>query len=118
MKLIKRFVLLLATSSIALYLATSYIEGVSIPLTLNGFGLAVLVLALISLFIKPLIRLALTPIIILTLGLGIILVNAITLYLLDLALPAVTINGLLPLLLTAILLSVINLLISWVGKLI
>lgn len=106
MKILQKFALLFIANAIALYLATLYVPGVTIPLKLEGFAVVVAALTLIHLFIRPLIRLALTPVIILTLGLAGILVNALTLYLLDLILPTVAINGLLPLFLTTLLVSV------------
>ena len=108
MHLVQKFVVLFVANAIALYLATRFVDGVSIPLKLEGFAVVVAVLTLIYLFIRPFIKLVLTPIIILTLGLGIILVNALTLYLLDLILPSVTISGLWPLLLTTFIVSVVG----------
>lgn len=108
MKFIQKFALLLVANAVALYLATVFIDGVSIPLKLEGFAVALAVLSLIHLFIRPLIRIALTPIIILTLGLAGILVNALTLYLLDLILPTVAISGLWPLFLTTLLVSALS----------
>jgi len=112
MGIIQRFALFFIANAAALYLATLYVDGVSIPLRLEGFAIVVTVLTLIHLFIRPLIKAVLTPVIILTFGLGIILVNALTLYLLNLILPTVVISGLLPLALTAIIVSVLNLLLA------
>ena len=109
MKFLQKFALLFLANAIALYLATSLIEGVSIPLRLEGFAIVVATLTLIYLFVRPLIKIALTPIIILTLGFGIVLVNALTLYLLDLILPSVAIDGLLALITTTIIVSIVNL---------
>lgn len=108
MKFIQRFAILFVGNAIALYLATRFVDGVTIPLKLEGFVIVVAVLTLIYLFVRPLIKLALTPLIILTLGLGIILVNALTLYLLDLILATVRIDGLWPLLLTTLIVSVVS----------
>lgn len=108
MKILQKFALLLVANAIALYLATRIIDGVSIPLALESFALVVAVLSLIHLFIRPLIKIILTPLIILTLGLANILVNALTLYLLDLILPSVAISGLWPLFLTTLVVSIVS----------
>ena len=108
MGIIQKFALIFLTSAVALYLATLFVDGVSIPLRLEGFATVAAVLTLIHLFIRPLIKVALTPITILTLGLGSVLVNVLTLYLLDLILPTVVINGLLALFLTALIVSVVS----------
>lgn len=108
MGIFKKFTLLFITNAVALYLATLFIDGVSIPLKLESFAVVVATLTFIHLFIRPLIKIALAPITILTLGLGIILVNALTLYLLDLILPTVAFSGLLPLFLTTLVVSIVS----------
>lgn len=106
MGLLKKFALFFIANAIALYLATLFVDGIDIPLKLEGFAVVVAALTLIHLFIRPLIRIALTPIIILTLGLGGIMVNALTLFILDLILPSVAFSGLVPLFLTTLIVSV------------
>lgn len=109
---IKRLIIMLAVNTVALYVATIFITGVDIPLAREQFAIVIGVLTLINLFLRPVIRLVLTPIIILTFGLGSILVNAVTLYVLDFLLPAVTIEGFIALLLTALIVSISGLVIN------
>lgn len=116
MKLIQKFALFFLANAIALYLATLFIDGVSIPLKLESFALVVAVLSLIHLFIRPLLKIALSPLIILTLGLANILVNALTLYLLDLILPTVMISGLTALLLTTLIVSITSTIFAATSK--
>ena len=104
------------TSAIALYVATMLIDGVQIELDPRQFAIAVGVLTVINLFIRPFIKLVLTPVIILTLGLGSLLVNAATLYILDFALPAVTIEGFVALALAALILGVVSMVVSLSAK--
>ena len=118
MGIIQKFALIFLTSAVALYLATLFVDGVSIPLRLEGFATVAAVLTLIHLFIRPLIKVALTPITILTLGLGSVLVNVLTLYLLDLILPSVIIDGFLPLILTTLIVSTVNLVVAAAAKII
>jgi uncharacterized membrane protein YvlD (DUF360 family) len=56
------------------------------------------------------------PIIIITLGLGIIIINAIILYLLDYFLVQITISGLYPLIYATLIISVINLVFHFSAK--
>ena len=116
MGILKKFALLFVANAIALYLATLFVDGVNIPLELQSFAVVVAALTLIHLFIRPLIRIALTPLIILTLGLAGILVNALTLYLLDLILPTVAFFGLLPLFLTTIIVSITSTIFATTSK--
>lgn len=116
--MVQKFTLLFVANAITLYLATKLVDGVTIPLKLEGFAIVVAVLTLIYLFIRPFIKIILTPLIILTLGFGIILVNALTLYLLDLILPTVAFSGLLPLLLTTLIVSIITTIFITVSKMV
>ncbi|MBI2506610.1 MAG: phage holin family protein [Candidatus Colwellbacteria bacterium] len=116
MGIIRKFALLFVANAIALYLATKFVSGVSIPLELRSFAVVVAVLTLIYLFIRPLIKIALTPLIILTLGLANILVNVLTLYLLDLILPTVAISGLVALLLAALIVSITSTIFTATSK--
>lgn len=116
MGILKKFALLFITNTVALYLATLFIDGVSIPLQLGSFAVVVAALTLIHLFIRPLIKIVLAPVTLLTLGFGSILVNALTLYLLDLILPAVSIMGLLPLLFTTLIVSIVSTIFATASK--
>jgi len=107
---------MLLASSIGLYIATIYVPGVDIPLNLRGFALVVIALTLINLLIRPIVRLAFTPIIILTLGFGSIIVNAIMLYLLDFLLATVTIEGLVALIVATLIISASSIVVHILGK--
>ena len=72
--------------------------------------------ALLNIFIRPVLRLILSPIIFLTFGIGIILVNATILYLLDFFSGAVTINGISTLLYATLIVGAVNLLLHISAK--
>jgi putative membrane protein len=77
-----RVLIIILGNAFALWLANKYIAG----FVLSGNWLQILfvalILTLLNFFLKPVFTLILGPIIILTLGLGILIVNAIILYLL------------------------------------
>ena len=77
-----RLVIVVSGNALALWIANSYVPG----FVLNGnwitLILIALVLAALNFLLKPILTLILGPIIILTLGLGVLVVNAIILYLL------------------------------------
>lgn len=116
MKFFKRLIGGLIANGLGLYIATLYVPGVDIPLTVSQFALVATTLTLINLFIRPFIKFVLTPIIILTLGLGSLIINALILYFLDFLLPTVTIEGLVALVLTTIIVSTANLVINFSSK--
>ena len=116
MDITQKFALMFLGNGLALYLVNFYVDGVSIPLNLEGFVLATLALTIINLFIRPLIKLALGPILFLTLGLGSIFINAITLYMLDFLLTTVTIHGLVALVIAGLFVGGINLVLNLTAK--
>ena len=116
MRLISKFIFSFFSNVLALLAVKYFIAGFAISNNLYGFLSATLIFTLINLFIRPILKLVLSPIIFITLGLGIILVNAITLYILDYFSPDITISGLTPLLYATILISVVNLLVHFSAK--
>ncbi|OGY60315.1 MAG: hypothetical protein A3B23_00220 [Candidatus Colwellbacteria bacterium RIFCSPLOWO2_01_FULL_48_10] len=107
-RLIPKLIAAVAANTLGLYLAGRFITGVIIPTDLKQLLIAAGVLTAINVLAKPILKLVLSPIIIITLGLGLIVVNAITLYILDYLMVSVTIPVLLPLVYATLLVSVIN----------
>ncbi len=83
MRGIIRFALVIAGNALALWLAWLYVPGFVLN-TSNWVQLALvaLILALLNGLLKPILRLVFGPIIILTLGIGLLIVNGVILYLL------------------------------------
>jgi putative membrane protein len=83
MRGILKFILVVAGNALALWLAWLYVPG----FVLNTsdwvqLGLLALVLALLNGLLKPILKLIFGPIIILTLGIGLLVINGFILYLL------------------------------------
>ncbi|KKU35544.1 MAG: putative membrane protein, partial [Candidatus Wolfebacteria bacterium GW2011_GWC2_46_275] len=120
MKFLSRFLFSIFSNLLAFLIAIKFVEGFTIAdgsTTLFGISVPVLVavvalFTVINLFIRPIIKLILSPIIILTFGLGILVVNALMLYLLDYFSKNVTIQGLEPLAYATLIISVVNLIIG------
>ncbi|MFH1346829.1 MAG: phage holin family protein [Spirochaetota bacterium] len=106
----------LFSNVVALLAATYFIEGFVIESGFNNLLLAAVVLTFINALIRPIIKLILTPIIFLTFGLGVIIVNTLMLYLLDKLLPSITITGILPLFYATLIISVVNLIVNFSAK--
>jgi len=116
MGIIRGFALMFLANGLAIYLASLSVQGVMVSQTIEGFAITAAVLTLINLVIRPIVRLALGPILLLTLGLGSILVNAVTIFILDIALTTITIEGLTSLLALALIVSISNLVISLTAR--
>jgi putative membrane protein len=96
----------------AVYATAYLVPGIHV----NGFVAALivaLVLGLINITVKPILKLLSTPFILLTLGLFLLVINAVALLLADYFVDGLTIDGFLP----AVIGSVVISIVSWiVGK--
>jgi len=109
MKFILRLISALAASALALYLADRFIDGVSITTDLKEFLYAAILLTLVNMFVRPIAKFVFSPIILLTLGLFSVVINAVILYAVDFYASGITINGLTALVFTSILVSALGL---------
>lgn len=112
MRFFSRIVFSFFSNFLALFLAAEYVAGFSIAGGLSGLLGVTLVFAAINVFIRPFFKFVFSPVIILTLGLGIIVVNAGMLWLLDFFSEQVTIQGLEALLFATLLISAIHFIIN------
>jgi putative membrane protein len=108
MKFIGRLIFHIFTNAVALLVASYFVAGFSVSGGLVALAIAAIILTAINTFIRPILKLLLGPLVILTFGLFTIVINALSLYLLDLWSPAITIQGYLPLLLGTLIVSVVN----------
>lgn len=116
MKFIARFVFHVFSNTVGLFAASRLIAGFVFTGNFTELLIAAGVLALINMFLRPILKLIFGPLIVLTLGLFIIVVNALTLYILDLFITPLRITGYLPLLYASLLIGLINFLVGWSGK--
>lgn len=103
----------LLVNAVAVFLAAYILRGV----TVNNFWTALLtagLLAIVNAIIKPILVILTIPITVLTLGLFILVINALLLMLVDAILPGLKIKSFGWALLFGVVLSVINALLSWV----
>ncbi|KKS82785.1 MAG: hypothetical protein UV58_C0005G0039 [Candidatus Wolfebacteria bacterium GW2011_GWC1_43_10] len=108
MKLIFKLIFLLASNAIALAIADYFVSGFDIQPTWQAYLEVIAVFTLINLLVRPILKLVLSPIIFITLGLGVIIVNALVLYALDWLVTGVTIAGLYPLVYATLIISIAN----------
>lgn len=81
-----RLVIIVGGNALALWIANMYVPGFVLAGTWLTIAMIAFVLAVLNFLLKPLLTLILGPIIVLTLGLGVIIVNALILWLLPLIL--------------------------------
>lgn len=83
MRWLFRIIIIIAGNALGLWLAYLYVPGFVVTTDLLKLVLIALILALLNAILKPILTLIFGPIIVLTLGLGIIVVNAAILLILQ-----------------------------------
>jgi putative membrane protein len=106
-----KFILQAVASAIGFWIAAKIVPGVRIDTTVALIE-GGLLLGLINAFVRPILTILTLPITILTLGLFLLVVNAITLWLVTLFIHAIHIHGVGALILTVIVLG----LVSWAAS--
>jgi len=106
-----RFILRAAIAAVGLWLATEWIQGLSIdtPMTLV---VAAVLLGIVNAFIRPLLILLTLPFTVVTLGLFLLVVNAAMLALVAALLPGMHVAGFWAAFWGALLVSIV----SWIGS--
>lgn len=106
------FLLRLSASALGLWLASEIVEGVEIAGAPTLLGAAFL-LGFVNAVVRPLLLLLTLPITILTLGLFLLVINAVLLELVAALLPGFSVAGFVPALLAALVVSATSWLASW-----
>ena len=88
-----KFVAQILTNALAIFLADYLVPGFIFEGDILTLFITGLLLGLINFFIRPVLRLISTPLIVVTLGLFLIIINIILLWLLEYFVPELTIVG-------------------------
>jgi putative membrane protein len=116
-----RVLITTAGNALALWVANRYVPGFAVSANLGQLLLLAFVLALLNFVLKPILDLIFAPVIILTLGIGVLIVNGIIIWLLpaiasriDFLHGSITIQSIPALVIGTILISVVNFVIHLV----
>jgi putative membrane protein len=104
-----RFVLRVLVNALGIYLVAEILPGIEVRSALAALG-AGLVLGLINAVVRPVLVVLTLPVTLVTLGLFLLVVNAVCLWLTSLVVDGFTVHGFWPAVLGALLISII----SWV----
>jgi len=104
-----RFIVAIAANALGIYLATRIVYGFDFTGTYFEFALVVLIFTLINWLIRPVVKFISGPLIFITFGLFVIVVNMAMLYLLDIVMPFIVISNLTALFLSTLIVGVVNL---------
>lgn len=104
-------------SNIAALIASAYfVSEFHVDSSVKGFLTVALLLTAINLVLRPILKLILTPLIALTLGLFSLVLNAALLYGLDFYSDSLTINGLPALVYATIIITLINVILHFAAR--
>lgn len=103
----KQFLLTWLLTAVALVITAYLVPGIAIT-TFTAAAVAVIVLGIVNAIVKPILVMLTLPLTILTLGLFLLVINAISLLLVAYLTPDFTVTGFLPALLGSIVLSLVS----------
>lgn len=106
------FLLRIATNALGLYAAVWIVPGFAVNGGWREFLVAALVLATLNLLVKPALRIVSLPLIVLTLGLFTIVINAAILWAVASIFSFITISGFTALIFATLVISAVNILSS------
>lgn len=116
MRLILSFIARIIANSIGILIASYFVPGIIFKGDLIDFVITGLILALANSIIKPILKFITGPLIVLTMGLFIIVINIAILWLVDWFMPELTIVGLWAYFWGVVLISIINAIVSATSK--
>jgi len=116
MKLIGNLIVHILSNVVAILAAAYLITGFVFQGDFIALITTAAILTLINFIVRPVLKLLLGPLVVLTFGLFMIVINALTLYILDFLSDPLIIEGYLPLLVATILFSVVNAIINISAK--
>ena len=111
-----RFIIRILGNSLALYVATWFVAGFNFTGGVKEYAIAGALLGLLNMVIKPILKLISMPVIILTLGLFTIVINALLLWLVDYIFDFIAISDIASLIWARIVISIVNMLLSVISK--
>ena len=110
------FIVRILGNSIALYAASWLVSGFVFSGGLKEYALAGVVLGLLNMTVKPVLKFISFPVIILTLGLFAIVINALLLWVVDYIFDFIAIGDIMSLVWATIVIGIVNMIISSLAK--
>ncbi|MFB0519201.1 MAG: phage holin family protein [Acidobacteriota bacterium] len=111
--MLRRALLRILINSLALYLAARWVSGIGFDGKWWELLLAGLVLSIFNMILRPILLLVTFPLLIITLGLFYFVVNGVILYLLPFFIPGFRVEGIVPAIIGALVISLVNLILNW-----
>ena len=100
-------------SALALWVAQQYIPGFSVSGDIQIYLIAGVVLGILNVIVKPILKLIAFPLMLVSLGLFSLVINALLLWVLTGIVPSVSIAGFIPLFWGTLVITAGNIIVSW-----
>lgn len=107
-KFLYRIAIAFAANLVALWIASRYITGFQISSNWQDFLYVTAIFTLLYIFLRPVLKLFFGPVIVLTLGIGLLFINVLVLYLLQSFTDKVAITGLVPMIYASLIIGLVN----------
>jgi len=111
-----RFIVRILGNSLALYVAYLFVPGFLFTGGIKEYAIAGVVLGLLNMLVRPVLKLIAMPIIILTLGLFALVINALILWAVDYIFDFVAFSDLYALAWTTLVVVIVNVIVSGITK--
>lgn len=108
MKSLAKLIVAIVANAAGLLAAGYFVQGFVIDASMQNLLVLAAILTVLNFFLKPFLKLLLGPVIILTFGLGLILVNMTVLYILDALSANLTIENIAALVYSSIIIGLVN----------
>jgi len=111
-----RFIIRVLITALAVWVADYFLSGVHISSDAKTIIIVALVLALLNTFIKPILVILTIPVTIVTLGLFLLIINALMVKWADSLIEGFTVNGWWPAILFSLIVSLVSALLNGLAK--
>jgi putative membrane protein len=108
--MVRRLIVKIIVGALALWVADYLLAGFGVAGGIKGYLIAGAVLGLLNFLVRPILKFITTPLIMLTLGLFTLVINAAMLWLAAYLTGLIVISGLVPLLLATLIISAVHIL--------
>ncbi|MFA6407507.1 MAG: phage holin family protein [Candidatus Paceibacterota bacterium] len=116
LRLISKVAFHIFSNTVALIVAAYFVVGFSLQGDIAAIAITAIILTGINTLIKPILKLFLGPLILLTFGLFSLVINAITLFILDFFSAPLTIQGYVPLIYGTLIVTAVNIVLAIAGR--
>jgi putative membrane protein len=123
MRFIGRLIFHVFSNAVAILIAANLVVGFTFNGDLTALVIVAAILTAINTFVKPVLKLMLGPLVVLTFGLFVIVINALSLFLVPYVIaalgfvsPIAISGGYLPLILATLIISAVNIIVGFFAK--